>query len=102
MGNHAFDRTEARDLEEAYACGRRAVELAAEGTGAVMVSIQEDGSLGTAPLAEVAVRAKPMPQSFLNEAGNFPSEEFLAYCRPLISELPSFVRLEPKYYSGRN
>ena len=40
----AADRADAGDVEEAYACGRRAVELAAEGTSGVMVSIVRNSS----------------------------------------------------------
>ena len=57
----AADRVWSGDVEEAYACGRRAVELAADGVSGVMVSIVRESSdpyrwsLGTAPLAEVAL-----------------------------------------------
>ena len=66
----AADRVWPGDVEEAYACGRRAVELAAAGTSGVMVSIVRESSnpyrwsLGTAPLAEVALGAKPMPDEY--------------------------------------
>ena len=73
----AADRVWPGDVEEAYACGRRAVELAAAGTSGVMVSIVRESSnpyrwsLGTAPLAEVALGAKPMPDEFITADGNF-------------------------------
>ena len=68
----AADRVIPGDVEEAYACGRRAVELALAGTSGVMVSIVRESnepyrwSLGTAPLAEVALGAKPMPEQFIS------------------------------------
>ncbi len=71
----AADRVCPGDVEEAYACGRRAVELAAEGASGVMVSIVRESSdpyrwsLGTAPLAEVAWGAKPMPDEYINAEG---------------------------------
>jgi len=95
----AIDRAVPRDLDEAYACGQEAVRLAAAGQGGVMVTlVREDGPdgpcrMGTAPLAEVAVRAKPMPDTMINEAGNFPTEAFLDYARPLVGELPEFATL---------
>ena len=63
----AADRVAPGDVEEAHACGRRAVELAAAGTSGVMVSIVRESSnpyrwtLGAAPLAEVALGASPCP-----------------------------------------
>ena len=64
-----------------------------------MVSlIRPDGeyatTLGTAPLAEVAVRSKPMPPEYINEEGNFPTRAFLDYARPLVGEIPAFASLD--------
>ena len=95
----AADRTFAGDVEEAYACGRRAVELAVAGTSGVMVSIVRESndpyrwSLGTTPLAEVAVEAKPMPDEYINKAGNFVTQACLDYLKPLVGPLPEYVRL---------
>ncbi len=96
----AADRAYPGDIEEATACGRRAVELALAGTSGVMVSIVRESSdpyrwsLGTAPLADVALGAKPMPDVFINEEGNYVTPECLAYLRPLIGPLPDYVRLK--------
>jgi ATP-dependent phosphofructokinase / diphosphate-dependent phosphofructokinase len=96
----AADRVSPSDAEEAYACGRRAVELAAEGTSGVMVSIVRQGndpyrwSLGTAPLAEVALGAKPMPAAYINAEGNFVTPECLEYFKPLVGPLPKYHRLK--------
>ena len=95
----AADRAAAGDAEEAYACGRRAVELALAGTSGVMVSILRDfsdpyrWSLGTAPLAEVALGAKPLPDSFINPEGNYVTADCIAYLKPLIGPLPDYARL---------
>jgi 6-phosphofructokinase 1 len=95
----AADRAHPGDAEEAYACGRRAVELAAQSTSGVMVSIVRDcsnpyrWSLGTVPLAEVALGAKPMPDAYINAEGNFVTEACLEYLRPLVGPLPEYVRL---------
>ena len=70
----AADRVHPGDAEEAYACGRRAVELAIAGTSGVMVSIIRDSSepyrwsLGTAPLAEVALAPSPCRTNSLTPA----------------------------------
>ncbi|MCX7427904.1 MAG: 6-phosphofructokinase [Planctomycetia bacterium] len=95
----AADRVSPGDAEEAYACGRRAVELAAAGTSGVMVSIVRESSdpyrwsLGTASLAEVAVKAKPMPDEYINNTGNFVTQACLDYLKPLVGPLPEYVRL---------
>jgi len=95
----AADRVHPGDLEEAYACGRRAVELAAGGASGVMVSIVRDDSdpyrwsLATAPLAEVALGAKPLPDAYITAEGNFVTPACLEYLRPLVGPLPDYVRL---------
>lgn len=96
----AADRVHPGDVEEAYACGRRAVELAAQGSSGVMVSLVRQSSnpyrwtLGTAPLCEVAVNAKPMPDDYLNAQGTFVTQACLDYLRPLVGPLPDYVRLK--------
>jgi 6-phosphofructokinase 1 len=95
----AIDRAVESDLAEAYECGREAARLAGDGATGVMVTIVRESndpyraSLGTAPLEDVAVRAKPMPDTMINEAGNFPSEPFLEYLRPLVGDMPEYADL---------
>jgi len=104
----AIDRAEKLDLEEAYLCGQAAVKLAAEGRSGVMVTLVRQSNdpyrcaTGTAALSDVAVRAKPMPDEFINAAGNFPSPAFLDYLRPLVSELPKFAKLKYKPARKKN
>lgn len=96
----AIDRAVQQDLDEAYMAGTTAAKLADEGNSGVMVSLVRDSndpykcSTGTSPLCDVAVRAKPMPDEFINEAGNFPSQAFVDYLRPLVGELPEFAELK--------
>jgi 6-phosphofructokinase 1 len=98
----AIDRAVRRDVQEAHRCGRQAVRLAAKGQSGVMVTlVRASGSpyrctTGTIPLEQVAAKAKPMPEEFINEAGNFPTRKFLDYARPLVGELPEFARLRYK------
>lgn len=97
----AIDRAVAEDLREAFLCGKRAVELAESGKSGVMVSIKRLGNapyeaeLTTVPLSEVAVRAKSMPEEFINDRGNDVTPACLEYLKPLIGDLPSFTRLKP-------
>ena len=95
----ASDRTVALDIEEAYACGQRAVELAVEGTSGVMVTLKRESnqpyrcSLSTAPLSEVALGEKPLPDEFICEDRLFVTDACLDYLRPLVGEIPDYARL---------
>ncbi|MDA3808950.1 MAG: diphosphate--fructose-6-phosphate 1-phosphotransferase [Spirochaetaceae bacterium] len=100
----AIDRAIPDDLQKAFDCGEKAVELAVAGISAVMVTIErveQDGEIsfkyGTTPLSSVAVRAKAMPEDYINEEGNFVTDKFLDYIKPLIPELPTYTRLEEKW-----
>lgn len=92
----AIDRASSIDLEEAYACGEEAVKLALEGTSGVMVSIERVSSspygvrYGHVPLKEVAVRAKPMPDSYINPEGNHVTGEFIEYASPLVGSFATY------------
>ena len=96
----AIDRASEVDLQEAYECGYKAVELAVSGESGVMVSITRLSSepykceLKTAALSDVAIKAKPMPDEFINEKGNGVTKEFIEYIRPLIGELPVYSVFE--------
>ena len=88
------------DLDEAYRVGRQAVKEAVGGRVQGMITLIRDQgpeyhcSLGIADLEEIANREKMLPPEFMNEAGNFPTEAFFAYARPLIGgPLPRYVRL---------
>ncbi len=95
-----FMRASIIDLEEAYQCGVEAVRLAGKGETGVMVSMERISNnpysivFRMVPLEEVAVAAKPMPHEYFNADGNHVSKPFYDYIRPLIGELPEFVRLE--------
>ena len=98
-----FVRASEIDLEEAYKCGVEAVKLAEKGESGVMVTINRISNkpykikFGKAPLKEVAVSAKPMPLNYFNKEGNHVSSKFIEYMKPLVGELPKFVRLEKIY-----
>lgn len=98
----AADRVSQIDVDEAYMCGRAAVQLAEEGkTGLMVTLIRDPGGAGSnykcttgaAILRDVAVRARPMPDEYINDEGNFVTEAFVDYVRPLIGELPRYAAL---------
>jgi len=92
----AIDRASKVDLQEAYDCGVKAVELADDGVTGVMVSIVRESSdpykivLKTAPLSDVAIKAKPMPDDFIAKSGNDVTDAFIEYVKPLVGELPTY------------
>jgi ATP-dependent phosphofructokinase / diphosphate-dependent phosphofructokinase len=96
----AQDRTVQADIDEAYMCGSKAVELAVQGSTGLMVTLERvpgdiyRSTTATVPLKDVAVRAKPMPDDYINDEGNFVTEKFIEYAKPLVGELPEYVRLE--------
>ena len=46
---------------------------------------------GSAPLADVAVRARPMPPEMLTPG--YVTDAFLEYARPLVGDMPSYLDL---------
>ena len=97
------------DLEQAYALGESAVNLAMEGKNALMPTIVRvsdapyEWKIGTAPLDEVANQEKMMPESFFSQDGYGITEEARRYFQPLImgeaypnyrDGLPDYVTLE--------
>jgi 6-phosphofructokinase 1 len=95
-----FVRAVPVDLEEAYRCGIEAVHLAEQGESGYMVTIERKSDnpyevvYGRVPLSNVAIAAKPMPMEYFNAAGNFVSDAFIKYMKPLTGEIPDFVRLK--------
>ena len=97
------------DLEQAYALGEAAVNLAMGGKNALMPTIVRVSDqpykwkIGTAPLDEVANQEKMMPHSFFSADGYGITEEARRYFQPLIvgeayphyrDGLPDYVTLE--------
>jgi 6-phosphofructokinase 1 len=95
----AIDRASKIDLEEAYACGVKAIQLAEEGVSGVMVSLHRISSspyqveLKTVSLNEVALYTKPMDDKYINDQGNFVTDEYIKYIQPLVGELPRYSEL---------
>lgn len=97
------------DVEQAYALGKTAVEIALAGKNAIMPAIRRlsdapyTWDIIEAPLADVANVEKFMPQDFISEDGFHITEACRRYLSPLISGedypaykngLPDYVRLK--------
>ncbi|ABM95730.1 6-phosphofructokinase [Methylibium petroleiphilum] len=98
------------DVTQAYALGRKAVELALQGHNAVMPTIERLSDapykyrIGMAPLAKVANVEKFMPRDFISKDGFGITEKCRRYLRPLIQgeDYPRFTNGLPRYVSLKN
>ncbi|ALM52902.1 6-phosphofructokinase [Halomonas huangheensis] len=98
---HLASRT---DVEQAYAVGERAVELAVAGENSRMPAIKRVSDnpyrweIESAPLAEVANREKFMPPDYISEDGFSITDACRAYLSPLIQgeDFPPFENGLPK------
>lgn len=103
---HIASRT---DVEQAYALGKAAVELAVAGKNSVMPTIVRTNSkpyrwkVGSAPLKRVANVEKMMPKKFISEDGFSITSRCRTYLEPLIkgedyppykNGLPDYVNLK--------
>ncbi len=92
------------DLEEAHLAGRMAVRYAMEGrTDQMVVLVREAGedyrcSTDSAPLESIANAVKRLPPEFIAPEGNFVTDAFLRYARPLIGgPLLEYGRIEKRH-----
>mgnify|MGYP002724364526 FL=1 len=92
---HLASRT---DVEQAYAVGEKAVELAVAGRNSMMPAIKRvsdnpySWTIEPAPLAEIANREKFMPAEYISEDGFGITEACRQYLSPLIQgeDFPPF------------
>ena len=95
----AADRAVKLDLAEAYRLGVEAVKLAARDVSGRMVTLERAKgkkyavTIGTADLKDVAVHAKPMPDSMISPDGFFVTKSFYEYAAPLVGPLPAYANL---------
>jgi 6-phosphofructokinase 1 len=104
------------DLEQAYALGKAAVELALSGENAIMpiIARTQDSpyhwTINHVPLANVANQEKKMPKEFIGEDGMSITEACRRYLLPLIQGeayptykdgLPDYVRLKNELVSKK-
>jgi 6-phosphofructokinase len=97
------------DVEQAYAVGKAAVELAVKGVNAVMPTIVRKSSrpykwtVGHVPLTEVANVEKKVPRDYITEDGFGITDACRRYLEPLVAGeayppyrdgLPAYVRIK--------
>ena len=98
------------DVEQAYAVGGAAVEMALAGKNALMVSIERDlgkpyaWTLGEAPLKAVANQEKKMPRAFISDNGFGITQQASEYLLPLIAgeDYPPYKNGLPYYPQLKN
>ena len=98
------------DVDQAYALGEAAVEMALAGKNAVMPCIQRGKgkkyrwSIGEAPLDQVANREKMMPRSYITRDGFGITEAARDYLAPLIrgEAYPEYSKGMPRYVTLKN
>ena len=103
---HIASRT---DVEQAYACGKAAVELAVKGVNAVMPTIVRKSAkpykwvIGHVPLAAVANKEKKIPRDFITPDGFGITAACRRYLEPLVAGeayppykdgLPDYVQIK--------
>ncbi|MCI8601414.1 MAG: diphosphate--fructose-6-phosphate 1-phosphotransferase [Oscillospiraceae bacterium] len=85
------------DRDEAILAGKTAAEAIIAGENNFMVGFKrlpgEEYRVETmlVPVEQVMLDEKKMPRSYLNEAGNDVTDEFIRWAKPLVGELPDFV-----------
>ncbi len=98
------------DVEQAYALGKAAVELAVAGKNAVMPTIVRTSNnpyaweIGSADLADVANVEKMMPMDYISEDGFGITEACREYLQPLIlgEDYPPYKDGLPQYVELKN
>jgi 6-phosphofructokinase 1 len=98
------------DVEQAYAVGKAAVEMAIAGDNAIMPAIVRKSSnpyvweIGKAPLAKVANVEKMMPREFISGDGFGITDACREYLVPLIQgeQYPPYENGMPRYVTLKN
>lgn len=78
------------DVNEAIEAGRAAVKAAIEGKTGYMVGLNRISTepykceTSLIPINEVMMYEKALPKEFINERGNYVTEGFIDWCKPLI------------------
>jgi 6-phosphofructokinase len=98
------------DLEQSYAVGKAAVELAVKGANSVMPTIVRTSSkpyrwkIGVAKLSDVANVEKKMPRDYITDDGFHITQKCRNYLQPLVAgeAFPPFEGGLPKYVRLKN
>ena len=86
------------DVNEAIEAGRIAVKAAVEGKTGYMVGLNRistepyECETSLIPISKVMMHEKKLPKEFINERGNYVTQEFINWCKPLIGrEIQDFT-----------
>jgi 6-phosphofructokinase 1 len=98
------------DVEQAYALGKAAVELALQGRNSLMPTIVRTADkpykwkIGTAKLEDVANREKMLPRDYITEDGLHITAKARRYLQPLIKgeDYPPYKDGLPQYVTLKN
>jgi 6-phosphofructokinase 1 len=98
------------DLDQAYAVGKAAVELALDGRNAVMPAIVRTSDkpyrwkIGVAPLTKIANVEKKLPRDYITTDGFGITEKARGYLSPLVrgEDFPPFRDGLPRYVRLKN
>ena len=98
------------DLEQSYAVGKHAVELALQGKSGLMASIVRKSDspyvweVGESPLDKVANVEKKMPRDYITEDGFHITDKCRRYLSPLIQgeDYPPYANGLPQYVTLKN
>ena len=97
-GAHLASET---DIEESFMAGKTAVENAINGISGRMIGFErgiQDGKYACRtkliPLMEVANVEKKIPREWINEAGNYVTQDFIDYALPLIQGEPELPKVD--------
>jgi ATP-dependent phosphofructokinase / diphosphate-dependent phosphofructokinase len=106
-GRHIASKT---DVEQSYAVGKAAVELALAGRSGVMVTIERRAdspyvwTTGSAPLDQVANVERKMPRDYITDDGFHITDRCRRYLSPLIEgeDYPPYAAGLPRYVTLEN
>ena len=98
------------DVDQAYAVGKAAVELAVAGKSGLMATIERKSdspyvwTTGSAPLEQVANVEKKLPRDYITEDGFHITDRCRRYLSPLIEgeDYPSYAKGLPQYVVLKN
>lgn len=92
------------DVQEAYLVGQTAVKEAVNGKSGYMVTLQRENSekyqcrTSLARLEDIANKVRKVPDEFINAEGNYVTDKFIDYIKPLIGEpLPKYAYFDKHF-----
>lgn len=100
--SHILSKT---DIDEAYNFGYKAVEAALSGKTSVVITIKRLSNVPytieykAVDVNKIANVVKVVPENYINEDGNYVTQEFIEYAKPLIEGeiMPEYENGVPKF-----